>query len=49
VNKADVDNMFNLPLGHAAFSSDGISKQYLDKIAALREQQKALLPLFLQS
>jgi hypothetical protein len=49
MNRADLDTMFNLPVGDAASSQDGISKQYMDKIASLREQQKALLPLFLQS
>ena len=50
MNKADLDKMFNLQvLKPDAALSDSVSKQYLEKISSLREQQKGLLPLFLQS
>ena len=50
MNKADLDKMFNLQVMKPdAALTDSVSKQYLEKISSLREQQKALLPLFLQS
>ena len=39
MNKADLDKMFNLQvLKPDAALNDSVSKQYLDKIASLREQ-----------
>uniref|UniRef100_A0A7S3FY80 Uncharacterized protein n=1 Tax=Strombidium rassoulzadegani TaxID=1082188 RepID=A0A7S3FY80_9SPIT len=57
MNKRDLDEMFNMRLGHLERDQensnyqamDDTSKQYVAKIMELREKQKRLLPLFLQS
>lgn len=49
MNKHDLDKIFNLELPELEDSSDKTSQQYFEKIKALRQQQKVLLPLFLQS
>lgn len=48
MNKDDLDDMFNMEIQTQA-SMDDVSRQYCERIQRIREQQKHLLPLFLQS